>query len=75
MQSLRGFSLQQFVSGENADRKKETQIHPVRGNSIKIGCSFVCHVVLKELKDVHFVISLNEHNQVRWLRFPTGPQC
>lgn len=58
MRSLKGYALKQWVSAE------EQKLHPTQGNSMKIGSSFVCHLVLKELKDVHFVISVNEHGQV-----------
>lgn len=58
MRSLKGFVLKQCGDAEEV-------LHPVEGSSMKIGSSFVCHLVLKQLKDIHFAISLNEYNQVR----------
>lgn len=63
MRSLKGFVLKHCVNGENGGSADQKEMHHP-GNSMKIGSSFVCHIVLKELKDVHFAISLNEYNQV-----------
>lgn len=64
MVSLKGYALKQFVSGESSGGCEKIQVHPVKGTTLKIGSSFVCHIVLKELLDVHVIISVNEHNQV-----------
>lgn len=62
MKSLKGFVLKELISAEN---EQTTEVHhPVKGNSMKIGSSFVCHLVFKGLNLVHFEISLNETNQV-----------
>lgn len=62
MRSLKGFVLKQSEKSEN-DGKTE-KIHPTEGTSMKIGSSFVCHLIVEQLEDVHFDISLNEYNQV-----------
>lgn len=62
MKSLKGFVLKQLISAE--DEVKTEVHHPVKGNSMKIGSSFVCHLVFKGLNLVHFEISLNKNNQV-----------
>lgn len=65
MRSLKGYILKQLVNCGSSDGSEKYIENPVNGNSMKIGSSFVCHIVLKELRDVHFVIQFNEHNQVR----------
>lgn len=45
-------------------KETTTEEHSVNGTSVKIGCSLLCHIALKGLRDVHCTIDLNEHQQV-----------